>query len=119
MRSPSTRSPIIAWRRKPTWRGSVTATICMTSASRRRWTRWRTAASDRPTRLAIVAYDWRPSACSSSMMAFATSSSRTSGRESTTGTWRVVPVTARERDTDLVMALMVPWLRVKRKCKVD
>ena len=40
--------------RNPTWRGSVTATICMTSASRR-WTRWRTAASESPTALAMAA----------------------------------------------------------------
>ena len=46
------RIPIIAWRAKPICSGSVTATICMTPESSSRWTRWRTAASDSPTRLA-------------------------------------------------------------------
>ena len=58
----------MACREKPTWIGSVTATICMTPASSRRCTRWRTAASDRPTALPIVAYGRRPSSCSCSMM---------------------------------------------------
>ena len=49
--SPSARIPTMAWLRKPTCSGSVTATICMTPASRIFWTRWRTAASDRPDRL--------------------------------------------------------------------
>ena len=43
----------MAWLRKPTCSGSVTATICMIPASRIFWTRWRTAASDRPTASAI------------------------------------------------------------------
>src|SRR5665213_43977 len=42
--SPSARMPTMAWLRKPTWSGSVTATICMIPASRIFWTRWRTAA---------------------------------------------------------------------------
>ena len=45
----------MAWREKPTCSGSVTATICMTPASSSRWTRCRTAASDRPTALPIAA----------------------------------------------------------------
>ena len=36
-------------RRNPTVSGSVTATICMTPDSTSRCTRWRTAASERPT----------------------------------------------------------------------
>src|SRR4051812_10118620 len=55
--------------------GSVTATICMTPESVSFWTRWRTAASLRPTALPISAYERRPSSCSCSMMAFDTESS--------------------------------------------
>lgn len=36
--------------------GSVTATICITPWSSSFWTRWRTAASERPTALPIAAY---------------------------------------------------------------
>ena len=53
--SPSQLIPIIAWRGKPTWSGSVTATICITPASSSRCTRCRTAASDSPTALPIAA----------------------------------------------------------------
>src|SRR6266536_2834520 len=73
-RSPSTLRPIIACRRKPTRSGSVTATICMTSASSSFCTRWRTAASDRPTTLAMAAWDRRPSCWSCSMILRDTSS---------------------------------------------
>ena len=52
--SPSARIPTMAWLRNPTWSGSVTATICMIPASRIRWTRWRTAASERPTASAMA-----------------------------------------------------------------
>ncbi len=48
--------PIIACRGKPSWSGSVTATICMTPVSSSRWTRWRTAASESPTALPMLAY---------------------------------------------------------------
>ncbi len=71
------RMPIIAWRAKPSSMGSVTATTCMTPLSTSRWTRWRTAASERPTTLPIAAYDRRPSCWSSSMIDFETSSSTT------------------------------------------
>ena len=54
--------------------GSVTATICITPLSVSRWTRWRTAASERPTTLPIAAYERRPSCWSCSMIAFETSS---------------------------------------------
>jgi hypothetical protein len=43
-------------------------------------TRWRTAASDRPTALAIAAYERRPSSCSCSMIALAMSSETGLGR---------------------------------------
>ena len=43
-------------------------------------TRWRTAASLRPTALPISAYERRPSVCSCSMIAFETSSSATACR---------------------------------------
>src|SRR6478609_12062542 len=46
---PTTRIPTMAWRAKPSSSGSVTATTCMTPPSMSRWTRWRTAASERPT----------------------------------------------------------------------
>ena len=69
------RTPIIACRLNPTWRGSVTATICMTSASMSFWTRCRTAASDSPTSRAIVTNDWRPSSWSSSTIRLDTASS--------------------------------------------
>jgi hypothetical protein len=46
---------IMAWRRKPSVSGSVTATICITPASCSRCTRCRTAASDSPTALPIAA----------------------------------------------------------------
>ena len=46
----------MACRWKPTCSGSVTATICMTPGSSSRCTRWRTAASDSPTALPMVAY---------------------------------------------------------------
>ena len=59
--------------------GSVTATICMTPWSSSFCTRWRTAASDRPTALPIAAYGRRPSSWSCSMIAFDTSSSRGGG----------------------------------------
>lgn len=72
--SPSTWMPTIAWRRKPTVSGSVTATICITPWSSSFWTRWRTAASDRPTALPIAAYGRRPSSWSCSMMARETAS---------------------------------------------
>ena len=45
----------MAWRVKPTWSGSVTATIWMTPDSTSRCTRWRTAASESPTALPMVA----------------------------------------------------------------
>ena len=45
----------MACRAKPSWRGSVTATTCITPLSVSRWTRWRTAASDNPTTLPIAA----------------------------------------------------------------
>ena len=61
LRSPSARMPTSAWRVKPTVCGSVTATICITLSSRRRRTRWRTAASDSPTVSARAAYERRPS----------------------------------------------------------
>ena len=48
-RSPSARTPIMAWTVNPTDSGSVTATTCMTPESVRRWTRWRTAACESPT----------------------------------------------------------------------
>ena len=46
---PSVRTPIMAMRRYPIESGLVTATTCITPLSMRRCTRWRTAASDRPT----------------------------------------------------------------------
>ena len=52
----------------------MTATICMTPASESRWTRWRTAASERPTAFPIEAYERRPSCCSCSMIDLETSS---------------------------------------------
>src|SRR5690606_24453856 len=73
--SPSTLTPTIAWRRKPTVSGSVTATICITPWSSSFCTRWRTAASDRPTALPMAAYGRRPSSWSCSMMARETASS--------------------------------------------
>src|SRR6478672_2963838 len=72
--------PIIAWRAKPSSMGSVTATTCITPLSMSRCTRWRTAASERPTTLPIAAYERRPSCCSSSMIALETSSSTIAGR---------------------------------------
>ena len=45
--------PIIAWRLKPSFIGSVTATTCMTPDSVSFCTRWRTAASESPTTLPI------------------------------------------------------------------
>src|SRR5438105_3223279 len=69
----------MAQRRKPRVVGSVTATISITLASSSRCTRWRTAASDSPTALAIVAYGLRPSCWSCSMMALETSSRSTGG----------------------------------------
>ena len=45
----------MAWRVKPTWVGSVTATTCITSESSSFWTRARAAASESPTALAIAA----------------------------------------------------------------
>src|SRR4051812_48483442 len=74
-RSPEVRRPTIAWRAKPSWRGSVTATICMTPASSSRCTRCRTAASESPTARPIVAYGRLPSSWSCSMIPLATSSS--------------------------------------------
>ena len=73
-RSPSTWMPTIACRRNPTVSGSVTATICITPWSSSFWTRWRTAASDRPTALPIAAYGRRPSSWSCSMIARETAS---------------------------------------------
>ena len=55
----------------------MTATICMTPVSESRCTRWRTAASERPTALPIEAYERRPSCCSCSMIDLDTSSSPT------------------------------------------
>ena len=72
--------PTIAWRAKPSSSGSVTATTCITPPSISRCTRWRTAASERPTTLPIAAYERRPSCCSCSMIAFETSSSGCGGR---------------------------------------
>ena len=48
-------TPIIAWRAKPSWRGSVTATICMTPASSSCVTRLRTTSSEMPDDSAMVA----------------------------------------------------------------
>ena len=67
--SPSIRTPIIAWRPRPSMAGSVTATICMTPRSIRRCTRWRTAACDRPTIGPSLEYGVRPSAWSARMIA--------------------------------------------------
>ena len=75
--SPLVRMPIMAWHANPSSSGSVTATTCMTPPSMSRWTRWRTAASLRPTTLPMAAYDRRPSCWSSSMIALETSSSTT------------------------------------------
>ena len=47
--APEVRTPIRAMRRRPTIRGLVTATTWIVPVSMRRWTRWRAAASDRPT----------------------------------------------------------------------
>ena len=83
-RSPSTLTPTITCRAKPSVSGSVTATICITPLSSRRCTRCRTAASDSPTILASAAYDMRPSRCRCSMirllMSSRTGSSRTDPR---------------------------------------
>ena len=49
------RTPTMAWRENPACIGSVTATICTIPASSRRWIRYRTAASDRPTVAAMRA----------------------------------------------------------------
>src|SRR5215471_14159836 len=76
-RSPSHLRPIMAWRRKPSVSGSVTATICITPVSWRRCTRCLTAASDSPTALPIAAYDRRPSTCICSMIRLEISSSTT------------------------------------------
>src|SRR5690606_1876588 len=75
--SPSHLMPIIAWRGKPSVSGSVTATICMTPSSSSRCTRWRTAASERPTALPMAEYGFRPSFCSCSMIRLEMSSSGT------------------------------------------
>ena len=64
----------MACRAKPSSSGSVTATTCMTPLSISRWTRCRTAASDRPTTLPMAAYERRPSCWSCSMIALETSS---------------------------------------------
>src|SRR5258708_7967113 len=69
----------MAWRWKPTRSGSVTATICMTPASRSRCARWRTAASDRPIVFAIDVYGRRPSRWSSRMICIEMASSRGAG----------------------------------------
>ena len=53
--SPVTDTATIACLAKPGCIGSVTATICMTPDSTSFCTRWRTAASDSPTALPIVA----------------------------------------------------------------
>jgi hypothetical protein len=58
---------------------SVTATICMTPASSRRCTRWRTAASERPAGLADRGVRPPAVAWSCSMMALETSSSSGAG----------------------------------------
>ena len=47
--SPLTRRPSVATTPRPRATGSVTATIRISPDSRRRFTRWRVAASDRPT----------------------------------------------------------------------
>ena len=87
--------PIIAWRANPSSMGSVTATTCMTPLSTSRWTRWRTAASDSPTTLPIAAYERRPSSCSSSMIAFETSSSTIPERGLPRGPLRVARLVTR------------------------
>src|SRR5215208_4366407 len=69
---PEQQIPIIASRPKPSSLGSVTATICMTPASSRRFTRCRTAASERPTASAIPEYERRPSRWRASMIALET-----------------------------------------------
>src|SRR3954454_1456647 len=84
-RSPSTLRPIIALRRKPSIDGSVTATICTTPDSMRRWTRWRTAASDRPTCLASLVYGIRPSSWSPSISALSMSSMTTTAVDRSAG----------------------------------
>ena len=53
--SPVAVIAIMAWRAKPVCIGSVTATICITPASTSFCTRWRTAASDSPTALPMLA----------------------------------------------------------------
>src|SRR5215218_7717759 len=72
--------PTIACRAKPSSSGSVTATTCITPASISLCTRWRTAASERPTTLPIAAYERGPSCWSCSMIALDTSSSWTALR---------------------------------------
>ena len=47
--------PIISWRAKPICCGSATATICTVPDSTSFWTRCRTAASDSPTALPMLA----------------------------------------------------------------
>src|SRR5436190_18636447 len=89
--SPGTRTPIMACRVKPTCNGSVTATICMTSASMSFCTRCRTAASDSPTSRAIVTKDWRPSSCSSSTMRLETPSRGPARPEVRVGIPQILP----------------------------
>src|SRR4051794_31164557 len=90
-RSPSTLRPIMALRWNPSIDGSVTATICTTPDSTRRWTRWRTAASDRPTCFASFVYgirpsSWRPSISALSMSSITTTAvGRSAGSRSLRG----------------------------------
>src|SRR5689334_1227317 len=61
---------------KPSWSGSVTATIWMTCWRRRSCTRLRTLASDRPTCRASSVYDARPSIWSAAMISLSAASRR-------------------------------------------
>src|SRR6185312_4222298 len=113
--SPSTRTPTIACLRKPSCRGSVTATIWITPASWSRATRWRTAASERPTARAIVAYERRPSSCNCSTIALPTSSSKTWGAPAVTP-----PRLAEfEAESTRIRCQTVSGTRIHRRSRTD